>query len=205
MEEIVYIRFKKSIQVEGLEEIKLKDIALISTKSKHKSTLEKTKIYQITKKDHNIIIIDSFFVIDYLNKQNENLEFQPIGPGQTIIRVEPSHKQTSIFMVASVWLILFIGTAMTIMNFHYDVSMQEVQQKLHYLLTGKENKFPLWIQIPYSFGLGVGMILFLNHWFKKKINEEPSPLEVELFNYQQDLDKYLSHYENQLNDNKHIF
>ncbi|HLQ97516.1 MAG TPA: stage V sporulation protein AA [Candidatus Dormibacteraeota bacterium] len=205
MEEIVYIRFKKSIQVEGLEEIKLKDIALISTNSKHKSALEKTKIYQITEKDHNIIIIDSFFVIDYLNKQNENLEFQPIGPVQTIIRVEQSQKKTSIFMVACVWLILFIGTAMTIMNFHYDVSMQEVQQKLHYLLTGNENEFPLWIQIPYSFGLGVGMILFLNHWFKKKINEEPSPLEVELFNYQQDLDKYISHYENQLNEHKDTF
>lgn len=205
MEEIVYIRFKKSIQVEGLKEIKLKDIALISTKSKKKSALEQTKIYQITKKDHNIIIIDSFFVIDYLNKVNEDLEFQSIGPSQTIIRVEQSKQKPPILIVAGVWLILFIGTAMTIMNFHYDVSMQEVQQKLHYLLTGKENKFPLWIQIPYSLGLGVGMLLFLNHWFKKKINEEPSPLEVELFNYQQDLDKYITHYENQLNDNKHIY
>lgn len=205
MEEIVYIRFKKSIQVEGLKEIKLKDIALISTKSKKKSALEQTKIYQITIKDHNIIIIDSFFVIDYLNKVNEDLEFQSIGPIQTIIRVEQSKQKPPILIVAGVWLILFIGTAMTIMNFHYDVSMQEVQQKLHYLLTGKENKFPLWIQIPYSLGLGVGMLLFLNHWFKKKINEEPSPLEVELFNYQQDLDKYITHYENQLNDNKHIY
>ena len=205
MEKIVYIRFKKSIQVEGLKEIKLKDIALISTKSKKKSALEQTKIYQITKKDHNIIIIDSFFVIDYLNKVNEDLEFQSIGPSQTIIRVEQSKQKPPILIVAGVWLILFIGTAMTIMNFHYDVSMQEVQQKLHYLLTGKENKFPLWIQIPYSLGLGVGMLLFLNHWFKKKINEEPSPLEVELFNYQQDLDKYITHYENQLNDNKHIY
>ncbi len=205
MEEIVYIRFKKSIQVEGLKEIKLKDISLISTKSKKKSALEQTKIYQITKKDHNIIIIDSFFVIDYLNKVNEDLEFQSIGPIQTIIRVEQSKQKPPILIVAGVWLILFIGTAMTIMNFHYDVSMQEVQQKLHYLLTGKENKFPLWIQIPYSLGLGVGMLLFLNHWFKKKINEEPSPLEVELFNYQQDLDKYITHYENQLNDNKHIY
>src|SRR5690625_3819190 len=205
MEKIVYIRFKKSIQVEGLKEIKLKDIALISTKSKKKSALEQTKIYQITKKDHNIIIIDSFFVIDYLNKVNEDLEFQSIGPIQTIIRVEESKKKPPILIVAGVWLILFIGTAMTIMNFHYDVSMQEVQQKLHYLLTGKENKFPLWIQIPYSLGLGVGMLLFLNHWFKKKINEEPSPLEVELFNYQQDLDKYIIHYANQINDNKHYY
>ena len=205
MVEIVYLRFKKSIEVEGLKEIRLQDIALISTKSKQKSALEQTKVYQITKDDHNIIIIDSFFVIDYLNKQYEALEFQPIGPIQTIIRVEKSSKKPPIFIVAGVWLILFIGTAMTIMNFHYDVSMQEVQQKLHFLLTGEENEFPLWIQIPYSFGLGIGMLLFLNHWFKKKINEEPSPLEVELFNYQQDLDNYVSHYENQLNDKKHIF
>lgn len=205
MVEIVYLRFKKSIEISQLKDIKLQDIALISTKSKHKSALEQTKIYQTSKKDHNIIIIDSFFVIDYLNKKYEALEFQPIGPTQTIIRIEPSQKKPPILMVTGVWLILFIGTAMTIMNFHYDVSMQEVQQKLHYLLTGQENEFPLWIQIPYSFGLGIGMLLFLNHWFKKKINEEPSPLEVELFNYQQDLDNYVSHYENQLNDKKHIF
>lgn len=89
---------------------------------------------------------------------------------------------------------------MTIMNFHYDVSMQEVQQKIHYLLTGKHSKYPLWIQIPYSFGLGVGMLLFFNHWFKKRFNEEPSPLEIELFNYQQDLNQYVMHYENKLDD-----
>lgn len=40
---------------------------------------------------------------------------------------------------------------------------------------------------------------FFNHWFNKRFNEEPSPLEVEIFNYQQDLDNYLSHKENSLN------
>ncbi len=50
---------------------------------------------------------------------------------------------------------------MTIMNFHYDVSMQPVQQKLHFILTGVENEYPLWIQIPYSIGLGLGTVLFL--------------------------------------------
>ena len=36
------------------------------------------------------------------------------------------------------------------------------------------------------------MILFFNHVFKKRLNEEPSPLEVEMFNYQQDIDNYVS-------------
>ena len=40
------------------------------------------------------------------------------------------------------------------------------------------------------------MILFFNHVFKKRFNEEPSPLEVEMFNYQQDLDQYVIMNEN---------
>lgn len=41
------------------------------------------------------------------------------------------------------------------------------------------------------------MILFFNHVFKKRLNEEPSPLEVEMFKYQLDLDHYVA-----LNENK---
>ena len=69
-------------------------------------------------------------------------------------------------------------------------------QKLFTLITGRIDDKPLLIQIPYSFGLGIGMILFFNHFFKKRFNEEPSPLEVEMFNYQQDLDRYVIMNEN---------
>ncbi|ASK63291.1 stage V sporulation protein AA [Virgibacillus phasianinus] len=196
--EIVYLRMKKSITLEKLQYVKLKDIAYTSAPSELKKQLEETPIYRITQKDNNIVIIDGFLIIDHLTKLWPNLEFQLIGPEQTIIRVEKQKKQTSVLVVSFVWLLLFIGTAMTIMNFHYDVSMQAVQQKLHYLLTGEHNDFPLWIQIPYSFGLGIGMLLYFNHWFKKRFNEEPSPLEIEIFNYQQDLDQYVRSYENKL-------
>ena len=203
MSEIIYLRMKKNLEIADLQEIKLKHIALISTTSGRKGNIEDTSIYRISGKDHNIVIIDSFLVIDHLNNLYPNLEFQLIGPTHTIIRVKKEEKKRSFIVVACVWLLLFVGTAMTIMNFHYDVSMQEVQQKLHYLFTGEHNEYPLSIQIPYSFGLGIGMLLFFNHWFKKRFNEEPSPLEVELFNYQQDLDNYVSYYENKLDDNIH--
>ena len=82
------------------------------------------------------------------------------------------------------------------MNFHEDVSMQDAHQRLYKIITGKSVDKPLMFQIPYSFGLGLGMILFFNHVFKKRLNEEPSPLEVEMFNYQQDLDRYVVMHEN---------
>ncbi|TMN20726.1 stage V sporulation protein AA [Lentibacillus cibarius] len=204
MSHIVYVRMKKNVELAYSQNVKLKDIAYISAGIQWKDKLEATPIYKISKKDHNVVVVDSFLVIDHLNRQYSDLEFQLIGPAQTIIRIKDYKKPTNILIVSAVWLLLFIGTAMTIMNFHYDVSMQEVQQKLHYLLTGDESDYPLWIQIPYSLGLGVGMLLFFNHWFTKRFNDEPSPLEVEIFNYQQDLDTYLTHYENNLNDAKRM-
>ncbi|ALX48002.1 stage V sporulation protein AA [Lentibacillus amyloliquefaciens] len=198
MSDIVYLRMKKNIETSYLKKVTLEDIAYISTVSPLKKDLDKTPIYRITNKDRNVVIIDSFLVIDHLNEAYNNLEFQVIGPSHTLIRIQKHKKSPNLLIVSFVWLLLFIGAAMTIMNFHYDVSMQEVQQKLHFLLTGVRSKYPLWIQIPYSIGLGAGMLLFFNHWFKKRINEEPSPLEVEIFNYQQNIDQYLSHFENKL-------
>jgi stage V sporulation protein AA len=204
MDGIVYLRMKKKLEIINPKVIHLKDVAYLSSNSKNiVQELEALKVYRITEKDKEIVIIDSFLIIDHLNQNYPSIEVQLVGPEQTIIRVSKYRKSPNVFIVAFVWLLLFIGTAMTIMNFHYDVSMQEVQQKLHYLLTGEENEYPLWIQIPYSFGLGIGMILFFNHWFNKRFNEEPSPLEVEIYNYQKSLDDYVNYHENQLNDPNH--
>lgn len=83
------------------------------------------------------------------------------------------------------------------MNFHEDVSMRDVHIALYEMITGERNEYPYLLQIPYSIGLGLGMIIFFNHVFKKRLNEEPSPLEVEMFNYQLDLDEYVAMNENQ--------
>ncbi|WP_337019906.1 stage V sporulation protein AA [Oceanobacillus massiliensis] len=202
MAEVIYLRMKKNIEVQSLQQIYLKNIAYISAAAKYKKKLEDIPVYQLTKKDRNIVIIDSYLIIDHLMSNIDGIEIQLLGPEQTIIHINEQKKPVNIWIASFVWLLLFIGTAMTIMNFHYDVSMQEVQQKLHFILTGEENDFPLWIQIPYSFGLGLGTLLFFNHWFNRRFNEEPSPLEVEIHKYQQDLNDYLNHHENKLNDKK---
>lgn len=199
---MIYLRMKKRLEITTLKELKLKDITHISAQPVWKKKLESVPIYRLSKKDQSIVIIDGFVIIDHLSQLFEDMEFQLIGPEQTIIRILKKSKSPNILFATVVWLILFIGTAMTLMNFHYDVSMQEVQQKLHFLLTGKENEYPLWIQIPYSLGLGLGMLLFFNHWFNRRFNEEPSPLEVEIYKYQQDLDNYVIQYESELNDRK---
>ena len=81
------------------------------------------------------------------------------------------------------------------MNFHADVSMPKVLARIFYLITGEVNHRPLLLQIPYSLGIGAGMILFFNHIFKHRFNDEPSPLELEVFLYQESIDQYVIDHE----------
>ncbi len=185
------------LQVRPHDSIKLQDVAQIIADD---SLLEKVKeciVYTVSEKDQNIIILDVMKVIPILTNVVEQINIEIIGQTQTIVEVVYKKIGVSIPLFILIWLLLFFGAALAIMNFHEDVSMQAVHQRIYKIITGKENIKPLIFQIPYSIGLGLGMILFFNHVFKKRLNEEPSPLEVEMFNYQQDLDRYVIINENE--------
>ncbi|USK58681.1 stage V sporulation protein AA [Peribacillus asahii] len=194
--DLIYLRMRNRVHVKQNQQVRLKDIAKIIGEDRQVKKIEEGVLLTVKKEDKNIIIIDLIEVIEVIQAVDPSIEIQTFGPSQTIIEVIYEKQKVSFLAFAAVWLLLFIGAAMTIMNFHVDVSMGEVHQRLFAIITGIEDKKPLLIQIPYSFGLGIGMILFFNHFFKKRFNEEPSPLEVEMFNYQQDLDQYVIMNEN---------
>ena len=196
---VVYIRMRNRVQVKGNQTVRIKDIARIIGPEEVITKIEEIILLTVKKEDKNIIVIDLAQVIMAIRKADPTIEVETFGPSQTIIEVILSKKKMSYLTFALVWFLLFVGGGMTIMNFHVDVSMGEVHQKIFTIITGKVEDKPLLIQIPYSFGLGMGMILFFNHFFKKRFNEEPSPLEVEMFNYQQDLDRYVIMNENKEN------
>jgi stage V sporulation protein AA len=195
MEKTIYIRMRNRVQVKPEESLLLKDIAQIIAGEEIYEKLASLQVMKVTPKDH-IHIIDVMKVIKFITGIFPEYEVQALGPPQTIIEVIYRKKGMSIPYFLFVWFLLFFGAALTIMNFHEDVSMQSVQERLYTMMTGKEEEKPLLFQIPYSIGIGLGMILFFNHVFKKRINEEPSPLEVEMFNYQQSLDQYVILHEN---------
>lgn len=196
VKELVYIRLRYRVQVHERKKIYLGEIAKLIGPKQIIERMQSIQMYEITKSDHNIIIIDYVQVIERVLTEVSDLELQGVGPTQTIIEVLPKQKKVHFALFVIVWMLLFVGAALTIMNFHEDVSMRSVHQKLYTIITGQYVNKPLILQIPYSIGLGLGMVLFFNHFFKKRFNEEPSPLEVEMFNYQQDLDRYVMVNEN---------
>ena len=193
---VIYTRMRNRVHVNVNQKVRIKDIARIIGPEELVSRIEEALLLTVNSEDKNIIIIDLAQLIMAIQAIDPLIEVETFGPSQAIIEVIYPKKKMSFVTFAVIWLLMFIGGGITIMNFHVDVSMAEVHQKLFTLITGRVDEKPLLIQIPYSFGIGIGMILFFNHFFKKRFNEEPSPLEVEMFNYQQDLDRYVIMNEN---------
>ncbi|KPL59720.1 stage V sporulation protein AA [Rossellomorea vietnamensis] len=202
MEGILYIRLRHRVQVREESMVKLSQLAQIIATETIVEDIREIPIHQVTPSDKNIVVVDIMKVISEVCKVYPDLDIQTIGPTQSIIEVIYEKKKVSLPLFIGVWLLLFIGAALAIMNFHEDVSMREVHQRLYHFVTGGVDPHPLLFQVPYSFGLGLGMILFFNHVFRKRLNEEPSPLEVEMFNYQQDLDQYVIMHENKESQKK---
>jgi stage V sporulation protein AA len=196
MEKTVYIRLRHRIQVYPDDCITVSKIAQIVAGKQLREIIGELEVHQVQPSDKNIVVIDVMRVLSAVHKTDPDIEVQAVGPAQTIVEIIYQKKTYSPVLFALVWLLLFVGAALAIMNFHEDVSMQLVHKRLYTIITGETSEHPLLLQIPYSIGLGLGMILFFNHLFKKRINEEPSPLEVEMFNYQLDMDMYVSMKEN---------
>ena len=199
MKDPLFLRLRQRLSVKPESVITLGDICQVYWDGKREEAIRRIPVYRVLPEDGNLVIIDIMQVIARLRSTYPETELEITGASQIIVEVQTERKRPKVILVALVWLLLFIGSGLAIMNFHTDVSMPEVHQRIYSLITGEESKHPLWLQIPYSIGVGLGMILFFNHVFKKKINEEPSPLEVELFLYQQNLDQYYIQHENKEN------
>jgi len=199
MHDPLYLRLRKRLAVKPQSVITLGDICQLFWDGKREEAISRIPIYRVKPEDGNLVIIDIMQVIERLRFAYPEVELEVQGASQIIVEVLNPRKKATPVLVTLVWVLLFIGAGLAIMNFHTDVSMPEVHRRIFYLITGEKNQHPLWLQIPYSIGIGLGMILFFNHIFQKKINEEPSPLEVELFMYQQNLDQYYIEHENKEN------
>lgn len=186
----IYLKMHNKVLRKPGEKILLPHVADFVTDSDRTKELRELMVYIPRPEDGNRVVVDLMHLIRLLKKVDPTFDIQHIGPDKTLVYLTEGKKKPNFLLVIFVWFTLFIGSGLAIMNFHVDVSMMEVHQRIYELITGEQVKHPYIIQIPYSIGIGLGMLLFFNHLFRKRFNEEPSPLEVEVFLYQQNVDQY---------------
>jgi stage V sporulation protein AA len=194
----IYVRPRQRLSVPRHALLTVGKIAEVAAVGAGQDALLEIPVHRLTDQDGTMCIIPAIDVIVALKRRLPEAEIHLIGPSETIVDIRDIREsRPSALAVILVWLLLFTGSALTIMNFHADVSMLRVQQNIYYLMTGAYSLHPYVLQIPYAFGVGVGMALFFNHLLRRKVNEEePSPLEVEMFMYEQSINDYVITQEN---------
>ncbi|MEB3102763.1 stage V sporulation protein AA [Ferviditalea candida] len=188
----LYLRLRKKMKTGQGQEITLGQVAQLIADPEYEQDLRAMQIYRPSARDGNLVLIDMMMIVAKVKERFPFMSIEHFGEPHVLVEIAGSRmRRPSYVLLFFTWLLLFIGSGLAIMNFHADVDMAVAHRRIYELVTGHRVKHPYLLQIPYSFGIGAGMILFFNHLFKKKINEEPSPLDVEIFTYQESVHRYV--------------
>ncbi|CAI6057125.1 hypothetical protein COHCIP112018_01722 [Cohnella sp. JJ-181] len=189
---IVYLRLRRRVDVMPGAIITLGDIASIEADSRYEDRIGKLVIWKMRPEDGNLLMIDMLQIVRLIRRLDPSLTVETFGEPHVLLEVTSEGKvKPRYLLLVAAWLLLFFGSGMAIMNFHADVDMPVVQRRIVELLTGRPDRHAWLFEVPYSLGVGLGMLIFFNRVFRKRLNDEPNPLEVEMFMYQQNVNHYV--------------
>ena len=93
---------------------------------------------------------------------------------------------------AGVALLTFAGASFSIMSFNNDVNVTRLFDQIYQFVTGtREPGFTI-LELTYSLGLVIGILIFFNHFGKKKFSQDPTPIEVQMRTYEQEVQNALT-------------
>ena len=85
----------------------------------------------------------------------------------------------------------FFGAAFSIMTFNNDVDLGSLFDQFYTLVMGKSSNGFTILEISYSVGIGLGVLLFFNHFGHLKLSDDPTPMQVQMRTYEDDVNQTL--------------
>lgn len=196
---VLYIMAKQNVSV-AKEDVELCDVASIYCEDAAiRAKAETMKIHHFKQDSRPRVVISMLKIIEQLTKLCPGITVESIGETDVIIekaslqhdKPEQKKKPGAILKIAFVALVCFFGSAFTIMAYHNDIDISNVLGRIYELVMGEESDGFTALEIAYSIGLGAGIIIFYNHIGGKRLTSDPTPLEVEMRNYERDVNQAL--------------
>lgn len=133
-------------------------------------------------------------VVEKINGLDPSLTVTSVGETDFIISYEPPKAPNHAWERAktgAACLICFFGAMFAIMTFNNDASVSDVFEEVYTLVMGRAPDGVTVLELSYSIGLALGITVFFNHFARRKINTDPTPLEVEMRLYEDNVNKTL--------------
>ena len=192
-QEVLYLKLNKDVET-TCPDIFLKDMGSLFCKDD--TVVNRCNSLKICtlKENQSRKVISVMKIIEMITDVYPGIQIENIGETDTIIE-RVKHEKKGMYRnlpkIIFVSLISFFGTAFTIMAFHNDIQIQELFNNVHTMITGTKSNGHSVLELSYSVGLCVGIIVFFNHIGGKRISADPTPIEVEMRIYEQDVNQTL--------------
>ena len=192
----LYLKIGKNIVVTD-RRVTLGDVAKMEcTDQAALRQIRQKKLYSFRaeddkKKKNTLVVFSVLKVIELIHEDYPNLDISNEGESDFIVEYVKSPEKPvwmNCLKTVILCILIFFGAAFTIMAFNNDVGVTDVFAKFYQQITGMESNGITELEICYSIGLAVGIIVFFNHVGRKKITHDPTPIQIEMRKYETDLD-----------------
>ena len=191
---VLYLKAEQNAEVMDAH-VCVKDIASVYCADKNVCARVKAlRVHKFHEEEKKRQVISVLKVIELIEKECPEVSVENLGENATLIELVNVNKHKGavqwlkmIFVAA----ISFFGTSFTIMAFHNDISINKIFSRVYELVMGYPTDGYSILEVSYSIGLAVGIILFFNHIGGRRITKDPTPIEVEMRVYEMDVNKAL--------------
>lgn len=190
----VYLKCERNIEVQS-EDVQMTDVGSLQCSDPVVSAkLKALKVHHFGKNDTKRCVISTLKLVELMENACPGITVQIIGEPDVLVEWISVDKHKSGIQwgkAALVCLVSFFGTAFTIMAYHNDVGINDVFTEVYRMVMNREPQGLNVLEISYSLGLALGIIVFFNHVGGRRLTKDPTPIEVAMRNYEEDVDKAL--------------
>ena len=182
MSDTLYLQLDQNIEVTN-PHVYLQDIAALSMSDP--KILNRLRVMPV------MSVSD---LLKKIQKLEPSIDISPIGETDFIITYRISSATGKILRyvkILFVCLVSFFGAAFSIMTFNNDVDMGSLFSQFYTLVTGKSSSGFTILEISYSIGIGLGVLIFFNHFGHLKLSDDPTPMQVQMRTYEDDVNRTL--------------
>ncbi|MDE7037795.1 MAG: stage V sporulation protein AA [Lachnospiraceae bacterium] len=191
--ETVYIKADRDVEVTK-PDVTLGDVVSMECSNPsivpRLKTLKLLKFHHTDNKHQNRTAVSILKVIECIHEEYPNIDVQNMGETDFIVTYEEQKTAGGAVHYAKaavVAAISFVGAAFSIMAFNNDVDTTKMFSQIYELLTGQKSDGFTILELTYCIGLVIGILTFFNHFGKKKFTVDPTPMEVEMRLYENDI------------------
>lgn len=184
----IYIKPLKKASVTKRKNIYIEDISEIYAEKINLEKIKTAVIFTVPNDDEQNYTISVMDIIKSISHILPQATITNLGEMDTLLHYIPKQKPPSRLFsaakIAFISLVLFFGGATAIMSFHHDAEVPKILMGYYHMFNGTSLPMVYVLDIPYSLGLGVGIIVFFNHFSKIKLTKDPTPIEVQMTTYE---------------------